>query len=237
MRLNMSLGDRKRGLSVGELIVAAGQMLDARDYVSGSSWAFKYGGLSAATVADTTKSGDFADLAGSTSQVTFPTGAAATFTPTTGAFSVVSYCSFDVINTGSVQKIFSTESASDNGLWLGQNFDSSQIRARVGGATTAITRVGPSTVTAGQKVLASAVIEPGVGLRCGTGASLSVALAHSGVGTITHAASNRVGQTAAASGFFRMNGKVGFLAVLPGVVLTTSDLTAINAWAVSVWGS
>ncbi|MCP5008121.1 MAG: hypothetical protein GY941_29915, partial [Planctomycetes bacterium] len=120
-----------------------------------------------------------------------------TFTATTGKYTIVYFGRWHV-ETGSTQRLFSTESSGNDGLHIHSNSAGvERPRITVGGATSAkgFNPPGAATLTERQAFVVAVVIDNGNAYAYLSGYGLSSAADITGVGTITHAAA-RVGSTA-----------------------------------------
>lgn len=156
--------------------------------------------------------------------VQLPSTDTPTFTPTTGKHTVIVAYRRHNVDASVYERLFSSESASNNGLHLFFELNSHTVRALVGGATTS-TAVTAGTGTAGALEVVAAVVDTGTlrAYRFGTGLSSSVSI--TGVGTITHS-QPRLGCVPYGTSSLSEPGVV-LCRSLPGVALTASELDAV----------
>lgn len=153
-----------------------------------------------------------------------PASATPSFTATTGKHTVVVAFRKHGVATGS-ERLYSSESASNNGLYLYVNSATRTVAALVGGTTTTAFRICGS-YSDGELTVVAVIVDDGT-LRGYGPVGYTATVSTTGVGTITHDPP-RIGSRA---DVVASDSNCEFFAVLdyPGVALTEAELDLIAA--------
>lgn len=155
-----------------------------------------------------------------------PADATPTFTATTGK-QTVAVLFRQHVNAPFTQRLWSSESITNNGLLLYLNTGGTEVRAAAGGSITAVNTGGGPTGTLGTMRVAAAVVDNGTLSVYGNLAGLASPVSITGVGTITHDSPRMASRADSAANLF--DGEILSVIQANGQALTGPQLDALAA--------